>query len=107
MTRDRKKSVIFVAGFGEGLGVSVTWVTLSDDCLAGKRATSREAISPVADCAHRPRGSREIIDANRFAAVSRGSSFNRAASPHGSTPHRARAESMVRTIPLSSSPIGA
>ena len=105
--RDKNKNVILAAGSGGALAVSVTWAILSEGCLTGKRATSRDAISPVADCAHSPRGSREIINANRFVAASLGRSFNRAASPHGSTPDRARTESMVSTIPFSSSPTGA
>jgi hypothetical protein len=57
--------------------------------------------------AHCPCGKAEMIDVRRLAAVSRGSSLKRAASSQGSTPSRASADRAVRTIPFSSSPIGA
>src|SRR5487761_200647 len=75
--------------------------------FTGKRAIKRAAIFPTADWAHRPFGSPEIMDVKFFVAVSLGSSLRRAASSQGSTPDRASAESVVRTMPFSSSPIGA
>src|SRR5487761_609052 len=75
--------------------------------FTGKRAIKRAAIFPTADWAHRPFGSAEIMDVKFFVAVSLGSALSRAASSQGSTPDRASAESAVRTMPFSSSPIGA
>lgn len=75
--------------------------------FTGKRAVKREAIFPAADWAQHPFGSSEIKDVKLFVAVSLGNSLNRVASSQGSTPDLASAESAVRTMPFSSSPIGA
>ena len=86
MIRAKKKNFIFAAGAGGASALGVTVVARSEACLTGKRATNRDAISPAADCAQCPPVTPEIINATRFTAASLGSSFNRAASPHGSTP---------------------
>lgn len=75
--------------------------------FAGKRAIKRATMLPVADRAHRPFGRPEIMDVNRRVAISRGSWLRRSASSQGSTPDRASADKVVRTMPFSSSPIGA
>ena len=75
--------------------------------MSGKSALRRAAMSPADDAAHCPCGRPAIIVVSRFVAVSLGWSLKRAASSQGSTPIRASADRAVRTMPLSSSPIGA
>lgn len=73
----------------------------------GKSSIKRSAIALESACAHRPTGNSEINDANLCAAVSLGSSDNSAASSHGSTPSRAKAERTLSAISFLSTPIGA
>ena len=90
-----------------GLPGTFTFGCVSGSRFTGKRVIRRATILPVVDFAHRPFGRPEIIDVNRCVAVSRGSWLRRAASSQGSTPDRASADNVVRTMPFSSSPIGA
>jgi hypothetical protein len=97
---------IAVAGGGRCLACVIA-CRATGTCSPGKSALKRAAMSTTDDSGHRPLGRPEIIDVSRFVAVSFDCSLKRAASSQGSTPSRASADRAVRTMPLSSSPIGA
>jgi hypothetical protein len=75
--------------------------------LRGRSRTNRAAIASASDGFPMLAEIRSNVETNVFSATSFGIAANRAASSHGSTLVRAKAERTLRRIPLASSQTGA